>query len=132
MSETLFPTGRVQATKRAGQALVGAGVAGLDLVARHVRGDWGDVGPEGREENERSLTQGGRIVSSYRLATGARLWIVTDAGRTRTSSSEGCARADRVASRSISPQSPNRVRSGSARSGASSANGTEAGGQSLT
>lgn len=84
MGELLFPTGRVLATRRAGQALVGAGMGGLDLVARHVRGDWGDVGPEGKEENERSLAQGGRIVSSYRLTTGARLWIVTDPGRTRT------------------------------------------------
>ncbi len=82
--ETRFPTGRIVATQRAGEALVAAGIGGLQLVDRHVRGDWGDISPEGREENNRALRNAGRIISSYTLSTGVRVWVLTEPDRSAT------------------------------------------------
>jgi len=83
-AETRFPTGTIIATQRAGDALVQAGIAGLQLVDRHVRGDWGDISPEGREENDRARRGAGRIISSYTLSTGVRLWVLTEGDRSAT------------------------------------------------
>jgi hypothetical protein len=83
-AETRFPTGTIIATRRAGDSLVQAGVAGLQLVDRHVRGDWGDISPEGREENNRALRGAGRIISSYTLTTGVRVLVLTEGDRSAT------------------------------------------------
>lgn len=37
----------------------------LEFLSRHLRGDWGDVCQEDRMENELSLRQGFRLMSSY-------------------------------------------------------------------
>ncbi|WP_422931708.1 hypothetical protein [Singulisphaera sp. PoT] len=58
----------------------------LDIVqglSRHVRGDWGEVCPEDREENELSLREGFRLLSVYRSG-GTRFWIITEADRSVT------------------------------------------------
>lgn len=83
-TQALFQTGQIIATERAGRALVQANVGGLDLVHRHASGDWGDVGPEGREENERGLKDGGDLVSGYTLREGVRVWVLTEASRSKT------------------------------------------------
>lgn len=53
-------------------------------LARHVSGDWGDVPPQDKEENELALKQGFRILSSYRDRHGTRFWIITEADRSVT------------------------------------------------
>lgn len=68
-------------------ALDAARVAGTRLqeyVARHERGDWGDVCSEDAQANEAALRDGGRLLSAYRLPTGERLWILTEADRSAT------------------------------------------------
>ncbi len=52
-------------------------------LARHQDGDWGDVPPEDARENEFSVREGFRIVSSYEVA-GERVWIITEADRSST------------------------------------------------
>jgi hypothetical protein len=74
-----FPLGRVVATPGALAAMQEAGVAPADLLRRHVSGDWGDVPAEDAAENELSVREGFRILSSCPLlGTDARVWVITD------------------------------------------------------
>jgi hypothetical protein len=54
------------------------GIDGIDLLRRHVSGDWGELCEEDREANEEALRSGGRIFSAYGEG-GTRLWIITEA-----------------------------------------------------
>jgi hypothetical protein len=80
----LFPLGQVVATPGALHALEAADVPGTDYLQRHVSGDWGDLCAEDVAENRRSLERGFRILSSYRLPTDVRLWVITEADRSVT------------------------------------------------
>lgn len=80
----LFGLGRLVATRGALDALVAAGETPVPFLTRHVRGDWGSVPPEDARENEIGVRQGFRIVSSYTLTTGVRIWIITEADRSVT------------------------------------------------
>lgn len=81
----LFGLGRIVSTRGALdalQALYGplAFPAISGLVARHVRGDWGDVGGSDRAANRRTLCDGSRIFSAYMLANGdTTVWVITEA-----------------------------------------------------
>ena len=80
-----FPLGRVVATPGAIAAMEAAAVAPADLLRRHVSGDWGDVPAEDAAENELSVREGFRILSSYTLpGTNARIWLLTERDRTVT------------------------------------------------
>jgi len=62
-----------------------AGVAPADLLRRHASGDWGDVPAEDAAENELSVREGCRILSSYpQPGTDARIWLLTERDRTVT------------------------------------------------
>ena len=76
--------GRVVVTPGAMAALREAGVVPWELLARHARGDWGEVPPEDARENELSLKHGFRVLSSYPLSTGETLWILTEGDRSST------------------------------------------------
>ncbi len=84
-----FTLGRVVATPGALTVLEKTGADYLALLRRHARGDWGEVPPSGADalENERSVWDGFRIVSSYPIgseAEGAKVWIITEADRSST------------------------------------------------
>lgn len=79
-----FPLGQVAATPGALQALEESGTNPAALLDRHSSGDWGDVSSEDAAENEFSMAHGFRILSSYPLETGSRLWIITEADRSLT------------------------------------------------
>jgi hypothetical protein len=49
-----------------------------------VAGDWGDLSDDDRKENEFSLVHGFRLLSSYRLRNGVKLWVITEADRSST------------------------------------------------
>ncbi|HOW67650.1 MAG TPA: hypothetical protein P5186_18150 [Candidatus Paceibacterota bacterium] len=53
-------------------------------LSRHASGDWGDVSPEDAAENDRSLREGFRLLSSYRDRRGTKFWIITEADRSIT------------------------------------------------
>jgi hypothetical protein len=80
----LFELGRVVATPGALDAMEYAEVFPQELLARHVSGDWGGVCEEDRKENELSVEKGFRILSSYRLDTGDKIWIITERDRSAT------------------------------------------------
>jgi hypothetical protein len=79
-----FPLGQVVATPGALSALAEAGQTPLEFIARHATGDWGDLGEEDRRENERSLRDGCRLLSAYRLQDGTKIWVITEADRSST------------------------------------------------
>ena len=69
----LFRLGQVFGTPGALQALESAGQHPAELLSRHVTGDWGDLCDEDKAENELSVQQGFRILSSYELNSGAKV-----------------------------------------------------------
>ena len=54
-----------------------------ELLGRHARGDWGDLGEFDHRENARALRTGARIFSAYETPAG-RCWIITEADRSST------------------------------------------------
>ena len=77
-----FALGRIVTTPNADENLDPADV--LSALARHARGDWGDVPAEDRAENELSLREGFRLLSAYEDRKGTKFWIITEADRSAT------------------------------------------------
>jgi hypothetical protein len=50
----------------------------LKAIARHIKGDYGDMCPEDCKSNEDALKFGGRIFSSYKTADGIKFWVITE------------------------------------------------------
>ncbi|HEU5116139.1 MAG TPA: hypothetical protein VFT74_05620 [Isosphaeraceae bacterium] len=82
--EPKFPLGKLVATPGAIRAMMEAKQGPLEFLARHVSGDWGDVPEEDKAANDADLEAGGRLLSSYRLTTSVKLWIITEADRSAT------------------------------------------------
>lgn len=80
----LFALGQVVATPGALETLAEAELNPLALIGRHVTGDWGELPEEDAAENERALAIGARIFSSYRLESGAKVWVITEHDRSVT------------------------------------------------
>jgi hypothetical protein len=81
----LFTLGQIVATPGALSALGGEGVGADGLLQRHITGDWGELSEGDRCENERSVKEGFRILSSYVLPrTGVKIWVITEADRSAT------------------------------------------------
>ena len=53
-------------------------------LSRHAVGDWGDLSPEDRQENDLSAREGFRILSAYTDSSGIKFWILTEADRSST------------------------------------------------
>lgn len=80
----LFPPGRVVATPGALALLEQVHKSALDLLSRHLSGDWGDLDQEDKTENELSLKYGFRLLSSYQVSDTDKIWIITEADRSVT------------------------------------------------
>ncbi|MCF1442025.1 hypothetical protein ACI2VK_10165 [Ralstonia nicotianae] len=76
--------GRLVATPAAIAALTTAGVSVFTLINRHARGDWGELSNEDRQQNELAVTTGQRVLSSYLLGNGQKIWIITEWDRSAT------------------------------------------------
>lgn len=55
----------------------------LDLIRRHVTGDFGIIDEDDRQENLLSIREGFRIMSAY-IVNDTKLWIITEADRSST------------------------------------------------
>ena len=51
---------------------------------RHVKGDWGTLSDEDKQENELSLKEGYRLISAYEAKGLPKIWIITEADRSAT------------------------------------------------
>jgi hypothetical protein len=79
-----FNPGQVVATPSALAAFAASGESLLTYLQRHLAGDWGDVSDPDVYENEYSLGHDLRLLSSYKLKSGQRIWIITEADRSST------------------------------------------------
>ena len=75
----LFDPGSCVATQAALAAFETSGMDASELLDRHVTGDWGDLCEHDCQANEAALECGSRILSYYRLPTGQKIYIITDA-----------------------------------------------------
>jgi hypothetical protein len=80
----LFELGRIVATQGGLQALEAAGQQPSVFLDRHASGDWGELDDEDKRENDFSLHNDLRILSSYTTAAGDKIWIITEADRSAT------------------------------------------------
>jgi len=87
----LFALGRIVATPAAMDLLQVFRFSPLRLLARHVRGDWGDVDGDDAEMNRRALILQMRILSVYTLRRvvdgqprSEKVWVITEADRSVT------------------------------------------------
>jgi hypothetical protein len=79
-----FELGQIVATPGALDALgVAKQVAG-EFIARHIVSDWGDVRTSDARLNDQSIGDGTRILSAYKLSTGVKVWVITEADRSST------------------------------------------------
>ena len=83
-TKPLFPLGQIVATPGALAALEKSGQTPAEFLARHTKGEWGELSEEDRKENQFSLQRGFRLLSSYRTHAGDRLWIITESDRSVT------------------------------------------------
>ena len=82
MNTILFSPGQIVATPGA----LELGEQGVNLMAylsRHLKGDWGELDKADIQENNFSLKNGYRLLSSYTTRLG-KLWIITEADRSVT------------------------------------------------
>jgi len=57
----------------------------LKSLSRHKKGDWGDMSPEDKNENDLALKMGNiRIFSAYESPALPKIWIITEADRSAT------------------------------------------------
>jgi hypothetical protein len=82
--EIRFRAGRTTVTPAAATALEAARVHDILLLARHLHGDWGDLGERDCLQNELAVLLELRIQSRYALPSGAVIQIVTGADRSTT------------------------------------------------
>lgn len=79
-----FQLGQIVATPGAVDAFEKAGQEPMELLRRHVLGDWGEIDDEDRQNNEDAVVHGARIMSVYRLKNNVTVWLVTEADRSVT------------------------------------------------
>ena len=83
-AQPLFPLGQIVGTPGAMEAMRDAEQNPLQLLYRHVTGDWGDLDEEDKAENDFSVQRGFRILSAYTLVTEVKIWLITEADRSVT------------------------------------------------
>ena len=77
--KVLFALGQVLATPGALDAMARNKTTGLELLQRHVAGDWGVLSDDDKLANQNAVASGERILSSYLLSDETKLWVITDA-----------------------------------------------------
>jgi hypothetical protein len=79
-----FRLGSMAVTRGASDAFIRSGDNVGALIVRHVDGDWGDLDDYDASQNDEAVTRDLRILSSYVLSTGEKVWIITEGDRSRT------------------------------------------------
>ena len=80
MLNSKFDLGQIVATPAALQALQNNQQSALDFVRRHSDCDLGsELCDEDKELNDEALIDGSRLMSSFLLKDGSKLWVITEA-----------------------------------------------------
>lgn len=80
----LFPLGSIYLTIGAREALQEANQEPFDFLSRHQTGDYGLICEEDKQENDLSVKEGFRILSTYKTNNDVKIWIITEADRSST------------------------------------------------
>lgn len=79
-----FTPGRIASTPGALAAMEAAGCLPLNLLNRHLSGDWGDVDAEDAATNDEALRCRLRLLSAYEIGPDTTIWLITEADRSVT------------------------------------------------
>jgi hypothetical protein len=79
-----FELGAVVATPGALEVIREAGQSPADFLKRHATGDWGDLDEHDHQTNATALSDGSRLLSSYKTVKGETIWVITEADRSST------------------------------------------------
>ena len=77
-----FSLGEIRLTPGAATKLLPQDID--EAVRRHGRGDWGEVGSQGNQDNAARVEQGGTIASIYTSSGGIKFYVITEADRAIT------------------------------------------------
>ncbi len=83
-NKVLFDLGQIVMTIGAREALAESNQLPNEFLAKHQSGDWGVVSKEDWRENELSIQDGFRILSSYKTNLNVKFWIITESDRSIT------------------------------------------------
>lgn len=83
MQQPLFKLGKTVITPNAVDAADKHGAGFLDLLLRHIRGDYSEMSTEDQEANLEAIKNGGRVFSAYTI-NGCKFWVITEADRSAT------------------------------------------------
>ena len=78
-----FETGNLYVTAGVNALVNDDRVDLMQIVARHMNCDWGDVCEEDKQSNNEALLHDDRLLSSYQL-NNETVWIITEADRSAT------------------------------------------------
>ena len=79
----LFTLGRIVATPAARETLGELNYSSLDLLRRHMTGDWTEMDVEDQQANREAIVEGDRVFSAY-IIQGIKFWVITEADRSVT------------------------------------------------
>jgi hypothetical protein len=82
--KVLFSPGRLLATPGVLSEIEASGDSLLDLLARHLTGDWGVLDSGDQRANDNAVLFGDRILSAYLLTNGTKIWVITEWDRSAT------------------------------------------------
>jgi hypothetical protein len=77
-----FPLGQVVITSNASDKIPNEDIK--IAVIRHYTGDWGDICKEDKEENDKALIEGNRLLSVYYTKDSIKFWVITEWDRSVT------------------------------------------------
>jgi hypothetical protein len=83
MIKPLFTLGQIVSTPGAIDFMEAHNVQPMDLLKRHLTGDWGDLDASDKAENDHAVKFGDRIFSSYKF-NGEKVWVITECDRSAT------------------------------------------------
>ena len=83
MELSLFNLGDIVATQAFSDHITAHDISPIELLLRHMTGDWGEVCQEDKDANDWSMANNGRILSAYTVA-GVRCYVITEWDRSVT------------------------------------------------
>ena len=79
----LFPLGRTVQTPYAKDELSRLNYSPLNLLRKHMSGDWTEMDKDDQQSNREAVIEGSRIFSAYTVQD-VKFWVITEADRSST------------------------------------------------
>lgn len=99
-----FSPGQIVATPAALDLLERHGVSPQTILCRHLSGDWGSLCSDDVAANDAALKNGSSILSSYEIAPGVTVWVITDAETDRDEAGNALTPAQRLTTTILRPE----------------------------